>query len=152
MGSRLVPYPQYSYIFNNFEASGTTYYQGMQVQVEKRFTNGLAFLAGYTLSRLMDNTSSGFSSFTAAALNKYNQRPEWSISQANETNTFKMNGTYELPIGPGKSSFQQSGRDWSTSWRLAGWLDSRLRGRLRRSIKFRKMVILIQEGPYPDPT
>ena len=59
----LVPYPQYSNIFNNFEAKGTTYYQSLQVQVEKRFTNGLSFLAGYTLSRQWDNTSSGFSSF-----------------------------------------------------------------------------------------
>ena len=51
-----------------------------RLQVEKRFTNGLAFLAGYTLSRLMDNTSSGFSSFTDGGLNKYNQRPEWAVS------------------------------------------------------------------------
>jgi len=28
------------------------------------------FLAGYTLSRLMDNTSSGFSSFTSGGINK----------------------------------------------------------------------------------
>ena len=61
----LVPYPQYSNIFNNFEGFGTTYYQAAQIEVEKRFTNGLSFLAGYTLSHLMDNTSSGFSSFTA---------------------------------------------------------------------------------------
>lgn len=114
----LTPYPQYSYIFNNFEGSGTTYYEGMQLQVEKRFTNGLAFLAGYTLSRLMDNTSSGFTSFTAAALNKYNQRPEWAISGANETNTFKMNGTYELPIGPGKAHFNNHGL---TGQLLGGW-------------------------------
>jgi hypothetical protein len=114
----LSPYPQYSYIFNNFEGSGTTYYQGMQLQVEKRFTNGLAFLAGYTLSRLMDNTSSGFTSFTAAALNKYNQRPEWAVSGANETNTFKMNGTYELPIGPGKAHFNNHG---FTGQLLGGW-------------------------------
>ena len=49
----LVPYPQYSYIFNNFEGFGTTQYESAQIQVEKRFTNGLSFLAGYTLSRLM---------------------------------------------------------------------------------------------------
>ena len=55
--------------------------------MEKRFTNGLSFLAGYTLSRLWDNTSSGFSSFTAAASNKYNQRPEWAVSGADEPNT-----------------------------------------------------------------
>jgi len=98
----LVPYPQYSYIFNNFEGFGTTYYQGAQIEIEKRFSNGLSFLAGYTLSRLMDNTSSGFSSFTAGGINKYNQKPEWAISNADEPQTLKASGTYLLPIGPGK--------------------------------------------------
>ena len=98
----LVPYPQYSNIFNNFEGFGTTYYQSLQVEVEKRFSNGLSFLAGYTLSRLMDNTSSGFSSFTSGGINKYNQRPEWAVSNSDEPQTLKASGTYELPIGPGK--------------------------------------------------
>lgn len=114
----LGPFPQYSYIFNNFEGFGTTYYEGMQVEVEKRFTNGLSFLAGYTLSRLMDNTSSGFSSFTSGGINKYNQRPEWTISGADEPNTFKASGTYELPIGPGKTYFNNHG---FTGQLLGGW-------------------------------
>jgi Carboxypeptidase regulatory-like domain len=118
VGQSLTPFPQYSYIFNNFEGSGTTYYQGMQVQAEKRFTNGLSFLAGYTLSRLWDNTSSGFSSFTAAALNKYNQRPEWTVSGADIPNTFKVSGTYELPIGPNKAHFNNHG---VTGQLLGGW-------------------------------
>jgi len=98
----LVPYPQYSKIFNNFEGFGTTYYQSAQIEIEKRYTNGLSFLAGYTLSRLMDNTSSGFSSFTSGGINKYNQKPEWAVSNANEPQTLKVSGTYMLPIGPGK--------------------------------------------------
>ena len=98
----LVPYPQYSYIFNNFEGFGTTYYQSAQIEVEKRFSDGLSFLAGYTLSRLMDNTSSGFSSFTSGGINKYDQKPEWAVSNSDEPQTFKLSGTYELPIGPGK--------------------------------------------------
>jgi hypothetical protein len=98
----LGPYPQYSYIFNNFEGFGTTQYQSAQIQVEKRFSDGLSFLAGYTLSRLMDNTSSGFSSFTSGGINKYNQKPEWAVSGSDEPNTLKISGTYELPIGPGK--------------------------------------------------
>jgi hypothetical protein len=98
----LTPYPQYSNIFNNFEAFGTTYYQSLQVEAEKRFTNGLSFLAGYTLSRLWDNTSSGFSSFTSGGINKYNQKPEWAVSSSDEPQTLKVSGTYELPIGPGK--------------------------------------------------
>ncbi len=102
MAQALTPYPQYAKIFNNFEGFGTTYYQSLQVEAEKRFTNGLNFLVGYTLSHLMDNTSSGFSSFTSGGINKYNQRPEWAISQSDEPQTLKASGTYELPIGPGK--------------------------------------------------
>ncbi len=96
------PYPQFSYIFNNFEASGTTYYQSIQLEADKRFTNGLSFLAGYTLSHLMDSTNSGFSSFTTGGINKYNQKPEWAVSNQDEPQTLKVSGTYELPIGPGK--------------------------------------------------
>jgi hypothetical protein len=114
----LTPYPQYTKIFNNFEGSGTTYYQSMQLQVEKRFTNGLAFLAGYTLSRQYDNTSSGFSSFANGGLNKYNQKVEWAVSSADEPNTFKASGTYELPIGPGKAYFNNKG---VTGQILGGW-------------------------------
>ncbi|HEY3705796.1 MAG TPA: TonB-dependent receptor [Terracidiphilus sp.] len=98
----LTPYPQYSNILNNFEAKGTTYYQALQVEADKRFTNGLSFLMGYTLSHLMSNTSSGFSTFTAGAVNKYNQKPEWTVSESDEPQTLKATGTYELPIGPGK--------------------------------------------------
>jgi hypothetical protein len=113
----LTPYPQYTYIFNNFEGFGTTYYQSLQVEVDKRFSNGLAFLAGYTLSHLMDNTSSGFSSFTSGGINKYNQKPEWAVSNSDEPQTFKLSGTYELPIGPGKKFFNNH----ITGNILGGW-------------------------------
>src|ERR1035438_8657147 len=65
----LRPYAQYSNIQNNFEGYGTTYYQSAQVEVEKRFTDGLSFLAGYTLSQLEDNISTGFSDRKSTRLN-----------------------------------------------------------------------------------
>ncbi len=105
----LAPFPQYSNIFNNFEASGTSYYQGLQVEAEKRYTNGLSFLLGYTLSRSYDNASSGFSSFSNGALNKYNQKVEYTISSADSPNTFKGSGVYDLPIGPGKKYLNNKG-------------------------------------------
>jgi hypothetical protein len=119
----LTPYPQYSKIFNNFEGFGTTQYQGAQIQVEKRFTDGLAFLAGYTLSRSWDNTSSGFSSFTAGGINKYNQLPEWTVSNSDEPQTLKVSGTYELPIGPGKKyvnnhTWGNLAGGWQVGWIL----------------------------------
>jgi hypothetical protein len=118
----LVPYPQYSYIFNNFEALGTTYYQSAQLEIEKRFSNGLSFLVGYTLSHLMDNTSSGFGSFTSGGINKYNQSPEWATSNSDEPQTLKASGTYELPIGPGKKYVNN--RTWGNlvgGWQV-GWI------------------------------
>jgi hypothetical protein len=114
----LGPHPQYSNIFNNFEGFGTTYYQSAQIQVEKRFTNGLSFLAGYTLSHQMDNTGSGFSSFQNGVQNKYNQKPEWAVSGADEPQTLKVSGTYELPIGPHKKYFHNHG---VTGQVLGGW-------------------------------
>jgi Carboxypeptidase regulatory-like domain len=120
----LTPYPQYSKIFNNFEGFGTTFYNSAQIQVEKRFTNGLSFLAGYTLSHLMDNTSSGFSSFTTGGINKYNQKPEWTTSAADERNTLKVSGTYELPIGPGQKYVNnQKLGNLVGGWQIAWFLD-----------------------------
>ena len=113
----LRPYAQYSNIQNNFEGYGTTYYQSAQVEVEKRFTDGLSFLAGYTLSQLEDNISSGFSSFENNALNKYNQKPEWVTSNNDEPQTLKVSGVYELPIGPGKKFVNNH----TTGNILGGW-------------------------------
>jgi len=114
----LVPYPQYGKIFNNFEGSGSVFYQALQLQLEKRFTQGLSFLAGYTLASEYNNTNSGFTSFVDNALNKYNQRLEWSPTNGAPPQTFKISGTYELPIGPGKKYFNNRG--WSGQL-LGGW-------------------------------
>jgi len=120
----LVPYPQYNYIFNNFEAKGTNYYQSLQLEFDKRFSNGLSFLAGYTLSRLMSNSNSGFSSFTSGGINKYNQKPEYTIDNNDEPQTLKISGTYELPIGPKKKFFNnhsvtgQVFGGWQVGWVL----------------------------------
>ena len=118
LAQALVPYPQYGYLFNNFEDSGTAYYQSIQLQVEKRFTQGLAFLAGYTLSREYNNTSSGFTSFIANSLNKFDQKLEWSPTSGAPPQTLKVAGTYELPIGPGKKYFSNHGVSGQI---LGGW-------------------------------
>lgn len=114
----LVPYPQYGYIFNNFEGSGTAYYNSMQLQLEKRFTNGLSFLASYTLASEYNNTGSGFSSFIGNALNKYNQKLEWAPTSGAPPQMLKISGTYELPIGPGHTLFNNRG---VTGQVLGGW-------------------------------
>ncbi len=119
----LLPYPQYAGIMDNFEAYGTTFYQGLQVTVDKHLSNGLSFLVGYTLSRSLDNTSSGFTSFANGGIDKYNQSVEYSISSADEPNTLKVSGTYELPIGPGKAFLNNKGivGELTGGWKI-GWI------------------------------
>ncbi|WP_457922503.1 TonB-dependent receptor domain-containing protein [Terriglobus aquaticus] len=119
----LRPYPQFNNIMNNFEGFGTAYYQSLQVEVDKHLSNGLSFLVGYTLSRSLDNASSGFSSFVNGGINKYDQRPEWSISGADEPNTLKVSGTYELPLGPGKPFLNNKGvtGQLTGGWKI-GWI------------------------------
>ena len=118
----LQPYPQYGNVYNLFDHGGTTYYESLQVTAEKRLSNGLSFLAGYTLSHLMDNTSSGFATFTATAVNKFNQKPEYTVSTSDEPQTLKVSGTYELPIGSGKKYLNNRGitgqvlGGWQVSW------------------------------------
>jgi hypothetical protein len=114
----LVPYPQYGIIFNNFEGDGTASYNAMQLELDKRFTNGLAFLAGYTLASEYNNVASGFTSFETFAINRYNQKLEWSPTEGAPPQTFKISGTYELPIGPGKPHFNNHG---VTGQILGGW-------------------------------
>ena len=105
----LRPYPQYADIFNNFDMNGSSFYQAMQLQVEKRYTSGLSFLVSYNLSKMMSNTSSGFTSFAARSLNKDNQKSEWSIDNNDETNMVSIAGTYELPFGKGKPFLNKGG-------------------------------------------
>jgi len=109
----LRPYPQFTGsnggIFNNFDDTGSSLYHALQVQVEKRYTNGLSFLVSYNLSRMMSNTSSGFTSFANASLNKDNQKAEWSIDNNDQPQMVNIAATYELPFGKGRAFMNRGG-------------------------------------------
>jgi hypothetical protein len=105
----LSPYPQYSTVMNNFDLTGTTFYNALQVQGEKRFSNGISYLADLTLARNMSNVDSGFSSFASLPENKYNQKPEYTVSGLDQKYAVKVVGTYELPIGKGQRYINSNG-------------------------------------------
>ncbi len=115
----LRPYPQYASIFNNFDESGSALYNAMQIQLQKRYSNGLSFLVSYTLSHMQSNTNSGFTSFASASLNKDNQKSEWSVDNNDQPNVIAIAATYELPFGRGK----QFGHDVNrlTNALIGGW-------------------------------
>ncbi len=109
LSQALAPFPQYANTYNNFDLSGAANYNGLQLSLEKRFSNGLAFLTSYTLSKSMSNVDSGFSTFASLPENKYNQAPEWTVGGSDIRNNTKISGTYELPIGPGKEFVNNKG-------------------------------------------
>ena len=112
----LLPFPQYKPsescggICNNFDTNGSAAYNALQVQTQKRFSNGLSFLVSYTLSKTMSNTDTGFSTFNFGSLNKFDQKPEWSIASNDQTHLVAISGVYELPLGPGKKYLNKGGQ------------------------------------------
>jgi len=115
----LRPYPQFSGIFNNFDMTGSALYNAMQIQLQKRYTNGLSFLVSYNLSKMMSNTNSGFTSFVSASLDKNNQKAEWSIDNNDQPQILNIAGTYELPFGKGRKYMSNSNRLADAA--LGGW-------------------------------
>lgn len=68
-------------------------------QPREAFSNGLSFLTSYTLSKLMANVDSCFTTFASLPENKYNQKAEWTVDQSDIRNNTKISATYKLPIG-----------------------------------------------------
>jgi hypothetical protein len=95
----LTPFPQYLDVFPNFETRGKAVYNALQVSTQKRYTNGLSFLVGYTLSKSMSNADSGFTSFQPYAINSLDPGPEYVVSNNDHRHYMQISAVYELPFG-----------------------------------------------------
>ncbi len=114
----LRPFPQYSNIQNLYDLAGSFSYQSLQTQMQKRLSNGLSYLASLTLARGLSNSDRLFSAFFNTPLNKYNQAPEYAVSNNDQKYQVKIVGTYDLPVGKGHTYFNNSG---ATGQILGGW-------------------------------
>jgi hypothetical protein len=79
---------------------GRTYYNALQVKIDKRFSNGLQALVSYTWSKAMDNGTDGF--YVGNPQNTYNLTAEHGVSNSDRTHMLRISGIYELPFGTGK--------------------------------------------------
>jgi hypothetical protein len=125
----VLPYPHMPFVTNNFDTSGADKYNALQVTLQKRTGSGLTFLVGYTLSRYLTNTDSGFSTFNFRGLNPGNPKAEWSVGNNDQTHVLTMAGVYELPIGPGKKFLNRGGaaaKNLLGGWKIAvvNWYES----------------------------
>jgi hypothetical protein len=125
LSQALLPYPQYNPsescggLCNPFDMNGASTYNGVQTQLMKRYADGLSVLANYTYSRSMSNTDSGFAYQNYGSLNKFNQRAEWTVGAADQTNITNLALVYELPFGPGKQFLSSGGYLGKNLW--GGW-------------------------------
>jgi hypothetical protein len=99
----LRPYPH----FNTVVAANSTWaassYHALLVSVNRRFHEGLTIMVSYTLSKIIDQATGGFSGelLGGGAIQNFNNlRAERSISLLDARHRLVMNGVWLLPIGP----------------------------------------------------
>jgi hypothetical protein len=86
------------------EHTGISNYQGLQVTIDRRFTNGLGFGVAYTYSRNIDNTTTPWDAYdTNATLGR---------SSLDRPHLLNLNFIYELP-------FLKQNR-WLGGWQVSG--------------------------------
>jgi hypothetical protein len=90
-------------------------YHAVQFQYEKRFSKGLAILAHYTISKLIDDSSFsdgnvGWLGGVTDVQNPFNLRLERALSAQDVPQRFVFTVSYQLPFGKGRPL----GSGWST--------------------------------------
>ena len=95
---------------NYFGNDANNNYNALQVKVEKRFSQGLQFLAHYTFSRAYAYDSGYYDVNKAFA---YGPNPD------NRNHLFVANTIYELPFGRGKRFMSDAGRAMDLA--IGGW-------------------------------
>jgi hypothetical protein len=87
---------------------GSSTYNGLQVSLERRFTNGLSFQSRYTFSHSINDGSVGGGE--ANGPENVNCLPcDKGPSIFDIRHSFTANAVYELPFGPGKTYLKDSG-------------------------------------------
>jgi hypothetical protein len=114
------PFPQYGNLNqedNSFspDRSGNSTYHAMQLQLNKRVSEGLTFLVSYTVSKNItdaDSAGPGVSGFIGTnsfiGENSYNRKTEKAVSQLDTPQSLVASFFYELPAGHGKRFMNDS--------------------------------------------
>jgi len=103
-------------------------YHSLQIEIRRRFSQGLYFQANYTFSKNLTNSigsanspASGQSLFEPY-LDNNNEDLDYTRADFDQTHVFNFNGVYQLPFGQGKMFMNQGG--WVDQvfggWELSG--------------------------------
>jgi hypothetical protein len=117
----LRPFPQFSQIHEEYNDAFSTYH-ALELKANRRFANGVTFLANYTFSKALDNSSydtttgigDEYQITTNPGLNK-------GLSQYDQTHRLVLTYVYDLPFGKGRTWLNRGG---VLNAFLGGWRNS----------------------------
>lgn len=113
------PFPAFGSAGINVYA-GVSTYNAMQASLEKRYANGLSFIATYALAHSIDDASQPLGGTGYRGVNLIGLLNDYADSQADVRNRVTFNGYYELPFGQGKKFLSHGG---VLNAIVGGWID-----------------------------
>ena len=113
------PSPQFRTGPDLLSNAATSDYHALQMQVTRRFSQGLQFQANYTFSKNLDLPFSSGSASANSYNNFFNQSVERSLSGNDLRHDFKANAIWELPFGQGRR-FGSGANAWVDGL-MGGW-------------------------------
>lgn len=105
-------------ILTSYQPWGSSHYNGASLQANYRYTNGLQFIAAYTWSHDLDNsTADVFSTYTTPrrAQDAQNLTPEWSSSALDHRQRLTFASVYTAPW------FQHGSSNWIMKNIVGNW-------------------------------
>ncbi len=102
------PFPQFGNVTTVSPMWGNSSYHGLNLKLEKRFSDGLNLLANYTFSKFIDDVPAAQEiGATPGMQNYYDRRAEKALSGNDVRNRFAFSSVYELPWGKGRKHLAQ---------------------------------------------
>jgi Carboxypeptidase regulatory-like domain len=118
-----LPFPDFGQGSSYAITSGNSFYHGLQTRLEKRFADGLSFLATYTWSKTrtdaVDLLNGGSNAgYRAPDVVGAGIHYDYGLAPFDIRNVFHLSGQYELPFGKDKRYLNNSG---AVSKIFGGW-------------------------------
>jgi hypothetical protein len=126
-----VPFPDFARGATYVTTQSNDYYNSLQVNFERRFSNGLAFLTNYTWSKCLSDMhdllglNGNQGGYRAPYLPHFGIQADYGLCGFDVPNVFHLSGSYQLPIGNGQHFLRSSSGivnqvlgGWTMNWIL----------------------------------
>jgi hypothetical protein len=125
-----IPFPNFAPGSPYDDTIGNADYHSLQTKLEHHFANGLDMLVAYTYAKTLTDagdllSGGGVGGFRAPDLPNFGIHGDWGLAPFDIRHSFVASGTYDLPIGRGRSYLSNLNKvangfigGWSTNWIL----------------------------------